>query len=68
MNILSLFDGMSCGQIALNKLGVNYDNYYAADIGWDSNRKEYFIFEFNSAPGLNENTAKVYAEFLAERI
>jgi site-specific DNA-cytosine methylase len=32
MNILSLFDGMSCGQIALNKLGVNYDNYYAAEI------------------------------------
>jgi len=32
MNILSLFDGISCGQIALNKLGVNYDNYYAAEI------------------------------------
>ncbi len=22
MNVLSLFDGMSCGQIALNKLGI----------------------------------------------
>lgn len=32
MNVLSLFDGMSCGQIALNKLGVKYDNYYAAEI------------------------------------
>jgi DNA-cytosine methyltransferase len=32
MNILSLFDGMSCGQIALNKVGVKYDNYYAAEI------------------------------------
>lgn len=32
MNVLSLFDGMSCGQIALNKLKVNYDNYYASEI------------------------------------
>ena len=32
MNILSLFDGMSCGQIALNKLGVNYENYFACEI------------------------------------
>jgi DNA (cytosine-5)-methyltransferase 3A len=32
MNVLSLFDGMSCGQIALNKVGVNYDNYYACEI------------------------------------
>jgi DNA (cytosine-5)-methyltransferase 3A len=32
INVLSLFDGVSCGQIALNKLGVEYDNYYAAEI------------------------------------
>jgi DNA-cytosine methyltransferase len=32
INVLSLFDGMSCGQIALNKLGVKYDNYYASEI------------------------------------
>lgn len=25
-NVLSLFDGMSCGQIALNNLGIKYDN------------------------------------------
>ena len=31
-NVLSLFDGMSCGQIALNKLGIQYDNYYASEI------------------------------------
>jgi DNA (cytosine-5)-methyltransferase 3A len=31
-NILSLFDGMSCGQIALNKLGIKYDNFYASEI------------------------------------
>jgi DNA-cytosine methyltransferase len=32
MNVLSLFDGMSCGQIALNKAGIEYDNYYASEI------------------------------------
>lgn len=32
MNVLSLFDGMSCGQIALNKCGIHYDNYYASEI------------------------------------
>ena len=32
MNVLSLFDGMSCGQIALNKLGVKYENYFASEI------------------------------------
>ena len=31
-NVLSLFDGMSCGQIALNKLGINYENYFASEI------------------------------------
>jgi len=32
MNVLSLFDGMSCGQIALQKMGVKVDNYYASEI------------------------------------
>jgi DNA (cytosine-5)-methyltransferase 3A len=32
MNVLSLFDGMSCGQIALDQLDFNVDNYYAAEI------------------------------------
>ena len=32
MNVLSLFDGMSCGQIALNKAGVKYDTYFASEI------------------------------------
>jgi DNA-cytosine methyltransferase len=32
MNVLSLFDGMSCGQIALNKGNIDYDNYYASEI------------------------------------
>lgn len=32
MNVLSLFDGMSCGRIALDQLGVNVTNYYACEI------------------------------------
>lgn len=32
MNVLSLCDGMSCGQIALKELGINVDNYYASEI------------------------------------
>jgi DNA-cytosine methyltransferase len=32
MKVLSLFDGMSCGQIALSKLGIKVDKYYASEI------------------------------------
>ena len=32
MNVLSLFDGMSCGQIALEKLGIPVNKYFAAEI------------------------------------
>ncbi|MCM1276761.1 MAG: DNA cytosine methyltransferase [Lachnospiraceae bacterium] len=32
MNVLSLCDGMSCGQIAFEKLGIRVDKYYASEI------------------------------------
>ena len=32
MNVLSLFDGMSCGQQALERQGVKVDKYYASEI------------------------------------
>ena len=32
MIILSLFDGMSCGQIALNRSKIKYKKYYASEI------------------------------------
>lgn len=35
MNVLSLFDGMSCGQIALKELGIEPDIYYARCLGTD---------------------------------
>lgn len=31
MNVLSAFDGISCGQLALIQAGVNYDKYYASE-------------------------------------
>ena len=32
MNVLSLFDGISCGQIALERAGLEVDNYFASEI------------------------------------
>lgn len=32
MNVLSLFDGMSCGRIALERSGLTVDNYFASEI------------------------------------
>ncbi len=32
MNVLSTFDGMSCGQIALERANIEVDNYYASEI------------------------------------
>lgn len=32
LNVLSLFDGMSCGRIALEKEGIEVKNYYASEI------------------------------------
>jgi site-specific DNA-cytosine methylase len=32
MNVLSLFDGISAGQVALERAGIKIDNYYASEI------------------------------------
>lgn len=32
MNVLSLFDGISCGQVALHRAGIKYDKYFASEI------------------------------------
>lgn len=31
-SVLSLFDGISCAQLALKKSNIAYDNYYASEI------------------------------------
>jgi len=32
MNVLSLFDGISCGQVALERAGIKVENYFASEI------------------------------------
>lgn len=32
INVLSLFDGISCGQVALERVGIPVKNYYASEI------------------------------------
>ena len=32
MKVLSLFDGISCGQIALERAGIKVDKYFASEI------------------------------------
>lgn len=32
VEVFSMYDGMSCGRLALNKLGVNVTTYYATEI------------------------------------
>lgn len=36
MNVLSLFDGISAGQVALERAGIKVDNYYASEIDKDA--------------------------------
>ncbi len=36
MNVLSLFDGISCGMIALERAGIKVDKYYASEINENS--------------------------------
>lgn len=36
MNILSLFDGISCGMIALQRANIKIDSYYASEIDKDA--------------------------------
>lgn len=44
--------------------------FFALDIGWDSVKKEYLVFEGNSAPSLanNPNTSSIYSSFLAQEV
>lgn len=36
MNVLSLFDGISCGQLALQRASIHVDNYFASEICQDA--------------------------------
>jgi len=36
MNVLSLFDGISCGRVALERVGIKIDKYYSSEVNQDS--------------------------------
>lgn len=61
MNILSLCDGMSCGQIALKELGIQIDNYYASEI--DKNAVKVTMDNFPETKQLGDVT-KISEEML----
>lgn len=44
MNVLSLFDGMSCGMIALKELGIKVDSYWSCEIDKFANQLSDYLF------------------------
>ena len=52
----------------LNEIPLFQNKFYALDLGWDKVEKEYLTFEANSCPGMSENTAELYANYLIERL
>ena len=44
MNVLSLFDGMSCGKIALTNLGCFPDKYYASEVDKFAIQQTHHVF------------------------
>ena len=80
MNVLSLFDGMSCGRIALERAEVKVDNYYSSEIDKilnsdKENVKELLkITDFKNRPqnvrypvAEDNGSYKVYNWFVANR-
>lgn len=51
MNVLSLFDGISCGQLALKQIGVNVKNYFSSEIHLPSIRIAHRNFPFTKFLG-----------------
>ena len=62
INVLSLCDGMSCGQIALKKLGIKVNNYYASEI--DKNAIKVTTDNFPNTIQIGDVT-KISNDFLA---
>jgi DNA (cytosine-5)-methyltransferase 3A len=63
MNVLSLFDGISCGQIALNKANIQYKNYFASEI--DKNAIKVTQHHYPNTVQLGDVTK---IEFIASKI
>lgn len=44
------------------------NTFYGLDIGYNKQKKQYTIIEANTAPGLNNNTAEIYAKEIYEML
>lgn len=62
MNVLSLCDGMSCGQIALKEIGIVPEHYYASEI--EKNAIKVTQYNFPNTIQIGDVT-KITDEFLA---
>jgi site-specific DNA-cytosine methylase len=61
INVLSLFDGMSCGQIALERQGIKIDKYFASEI--DKNAIKVSKYNFPNTIHIGDVT-KIFAKDL----
>ena len=66
LNVLSLFDGISCGQLALRKCGIQVDKYYASEILSDAIRITHKNFpetiDLGDITKIDENTLNQLGE------
>lgn len=65
MNVLSLFDGMSCGRIALDRVGFKIDNYFASEI--DKYAMQVSKANYQDIIQIGDVT-KVYGGYISEKI
>jgi len=65
MNILSLFDGISCGRIALERAGISIENYYASEI--DKHSKKIALANFPNTIQLGD-VRTITAEMIPDKI
>lgn len=49
ITVLSLFDGISCGQLALKRAGIKVEKYYASEIKKDCDKGNYGTFPGHGA-------------------
>lgn len=62
ITVLSLFDGISCGKVALNRAGIKVEKYYASEIDKDaitiSNNNHKDIIQLGDIKSINEDVIK----------
>ena len=73
MNVLSLFDGMSCGQLALERAYIDVENYFACEIDKYAIQITQKInspgsFEYEMDGCANKYQIKDYKKMLAKEI